>query len=79
MSDFEVISDIENAAETAIPERSKSAYQATYDKFGIWCKQKKVVTITENVVLANFSEASNQMFNFLIQSGYENWSHFSSY
>jgi hypothetical protein len=55
MSDFEVISDIENAAEAAmnilIPERSKSAYQSTYDKFEIWCKQKKVVTITEKVVL----------------------------
>jgi hypothetical protein len=42
MSDFEVISDIENAAEAAmntlIPKRSKSAFQATYDKFEIWCK-----------------------------------------
>jgi hypothetical protein len=51
MSDFNVISDIENAAEatmnTLLPERSKSAYQATYDKFVIWCKQKKVVTFTK--------------------------------
>lgn len=45
MSDSKMISDIENSAEapmnTLIPEMSKSAYQATYDKLQIWCKQKK--------------------------------------
>lgn len=58
-----MIFDIENAAEDTantaiIPERSKSAYQATYHKFENWCKQKKVVTITEKAILAYFSQAS---------------------
>jgi hypothetical protein len=68
MSDSDVISNIENAAEAAmhtlIPERSKSVYQATYDKFEKWCKEKKVVTITEKVVLAYFSQASTLWSNY---------------
>jgi hypothetical protein len=53
MSDSEVISAIENAAEAAMntyPYTREIKISVSSDKFEIWCKQKKVVTITEKVV-----------------------------
>ncbi|CAG9772940.1 unnamed protein product [Ceutorhynchus assimilis] len=41
-----------------LPEKSKSVYQRAHGNFTNWCTQKNVETITENVLLAYFSEKS---------------------
>lgn len=56
--------DLRQAADTAkqnlLPDKSKKRYENCYAIFNEWCKLKKVRTVTENVILAYFSELAQQ-------------------
>jgi hypothetical protein len=41
-----------------LPEKSQTRYNNSYNDFKEWCKTRNVTKITENVVLVNFQEKS---------------------
>lgn len=61
-SEDSISSDIEEDAKAAIsnllPKKSKELYELAYKKFKNWCELKKVKMVSENVLLAYFSNKS---------------------
>lgn len=57
-------SDVEESARLAIdsllPTRSRIQYETSYKRFEMWCSEKKVVHLTETVLLAYFQQKSKQ-------------------
>lgn len=41
-----------------LPEKSKRLYMNAYNQLKTWCEERKVVKVTENVLLAYFKEKS---------------------
>lgn len=62
-SEDDLPQDIENAAtgviENLVPQKSRERYHLTYDKYEKWCKEKKILNITnEKALLVYFNELS---------------------
>lgn len=56
------VSEIANAASlNLLPRKSRKQYEISYNRFKEWCFDKKVVNLTENVLLAYFSKRSSDI------------------
>ncbi len=48
-----------NVVNNLLPSKSSAKYEASYRKFKSWCSSKKVGNVSENVLLAYFSDLVN--------------------
>jgi hypothetical protein len=61
----------EHLNETLLPEKSKHLYLKAYITFKNWCSIKKVIKISENVLLAYFQDYAND------KKASTAWAHYS--
>lgn len=52
----EIVARVNKLKDNLLPEKSKPKYEAAYERFNKWMKEKKVSKICEDVVLAYFQE-----------------------
>lgn len=57
----ELLDAAEDAIRDSLPEKSKSIYEATYQKFLDWMKVKQTNSFSETVFLAYFKEISSKV------------------
>lgn len=65
----EELKEIANSL-SLLPEKSKQIYEHKFNQFNSWCIEKKVTRISENVLLAYFSELSKNMSPSTVWSTY---------
>lgn len=66
----EVAEIAKQASLNLLPEKSREKYEQEFRLFMEWCQNKKVNSITENVVLAYFSEKSKVLKSSTLWSKY---------
>lgn len=54
----EILKEAENASLELLPAKSKSRYEKEFSVFNVWCDQRKVKCVREEVMLAYFSSIS---------------------
>lgn len=55
----ELLKAAENASNLLLPEKSRKIYYGAFDKFHVWLKSKRTTSMSENVLVAYFSDLSN--------------------